>query len=319
MKVLETARKVADGSAHVRVDIEALERFSRKLLADEVTVPPWEALYHFRGEDEETVAYLLVLDTINFCFWPAPGKAKWKIQYESGWLSGYYALSAALKEALESGIPLTNPEYLVSLSLDQLKDVLGGDGELQLVGPRVENLRELGRVLLEEFEGKAHHLVAGAGRSAVRLARLLAEKLLSFRDVAEYQGHKVYFYKRAQILAADLYGAFDGQGWGRFTDMEELTAFADYKLPQVLRHVGILHYGNDLADKVDRKLYLEAGGPEEVEIRATTIWAVELIRQELTKLGKNLKAFEVDWILWNLGQKEVFKERPYHRTVTIFY
>ena len=67
------------------------------------------------------VSYLLVLDTINFCFWPKKDKPRWEIPYKSGWLSGYYALAVALKTALESGIPLANAEYLASLTLDQLQ------------------------------------------------------------------------------------------------------------------------------------------------------------------------------------------------------
>jgi hypothetical protein len=101
--------------------------------------------------------------------------------------------------------------------------------------------------------------------------------------------------------------------------MGELTAFADYKLPQVLRHAGILTYEAALASKVDRMVHLGPGSPEEVEIRANTVWAVELIKQELKRRGKNLKAFEIDWLLWNLGQREPFRAKPYHRTVSIYY
>ena len=101
--------------------------------------------------------------------------------------------------------------------------------------------------------------------------------------------------------------------------MDKLTAFADYKVPQVLRHLGILHYGPDLSQKVDRMVLIDAGSPEEIEIRANTIWAVELIRQELAQTQKRLRAFEVDWILWNLGQDRRFKVKPYHRTKTVFY
>jgi hypothetical protein len=226
---------------------------------------------------------------------------------------------SSLKEAIESDVPITKADYLAKLSLDKLKEILRGQGELQLLEQRHKILNELGRVLLEEYGGEAHKLVGAAGNSAITLARLLAEKLSSFQDVAQYLDRKVFFYKRAQILAADLYGAFDGTQWGGFVDIDELTAFADYKLPQVLRHLGILRYGQSLARKVDQKIFLEQGSPEEVEIRANTIWAVELIRKELEGMGKSLRAVEIDWILWNMGQHKEFKARPYHRTVTIFY
>jgi hypothetical protein len=318
-EVLESAKKVAEESLQVQTDEQALVRFSQNLLADGIEVPPWESLYHFHGSSEQTVSYILVLDSLNFCFWTAPGEAKWGIDYKSGKLSGYYALAVSLKQAVESGIPIIRAEYLVELSLNKLKQLLGGQGELQLLKQRVQILKELGQVLLEEYSGEASKLVEAAGGSAIALVRLLSEKLSSFRDVAKYQGHQVFFYKRAQILAVDLYGAFQGKDWGHFIDMDKLTAFADYKLPQVLRHLGILRYAPGLAQKVDKSMLLEAGSPEEVEIRSNTIWAVELIRQELERMGKGVRAFEIDWILWNMGQREAFKEKPYHRTVTIFY
>jgi len=318
-KVLETAKNVAEKSRQVRIDEQALVRFSRKLVEDRVKVPPWNCLYHFCDRSEEMVSYLLVVDSLNFCFWPASGKDTWEIEYQSRRLSGYFALAASLKEAIESGIPITKASYIADLSLDRLKQILGGRGELQLLEHRLAILNELGRLLAGEYGGNAHRLVESAGKSGLRLAQLLAEKLSSFRDTSEYLGHKVFFYKRAQIFVADLYGAFDGKDWGSFVDMDKLTAFADYKLPQVLRHLGILHYARSLAQKVDQKIFLDVGSPEEVEIRANTIWAVELIRKELALSRKGLRAFEVDWILWNMSQDPAFKTKPYHRTVTIFY
>jgi hypothetical protein len=160
------------------------------------------------------VSYLLALDTINFCFWSKKDKPRWAIPYKSDWPSGYYALAVALKTALESGLPLANAEYLASLKLDQLRRIMGGRGELQLMPQRLENLRALGELLLREYEGRASHLVQEGGGSAISLARILGEKLESFRDIADYRGKKVYFYKRAQLFAADLHGAFGGKEWG---------------------------------------------------------------------------------------------------------
>jgi len=78
-------------------------------------------------------------------------------------------------------------------------------------------------------------------------------------------------------------------------------------------------YEESLAKKVDQQVLLEPGSLEEIEIRANTIWTVELIRRELKRMGKALRAFEIDWLLWNLGQDDAFREKPYHRTVSIFY
>jgi len=319
IEVLETAKNVAEKSRHVRINHAALEKFSQELAEGGLPVPNWDAEHHFKGSDEETIAYLLAVDTVNFCFWPPPGEKKWEISYRGNRYSGYYGLAVSLKRALESDIPLTDASFLDSLTLKRFRDVLSGTGVLQLVEERLRNLQEMGRALLDKYNGRASELVAAAGGSATSLMRRLAADFSSFCDQATYQGQKVFFYKRAQLFAADLYGALGGKGLGSFRDIEQLTAFADYKLPQVLRHVGMFEYAPGLAEKVDRMIYLDPGSEEEVEIRASTIWAVELIRQAVKRLGKDVHASEIDWLLWNLGQDDRFRAKPYHRTVTIFY
>jgi hypothetical protein len=303
----------------VGIDPIALTRFVRTLLDKKITTPSWDSFCHYSGAKEEVVGYILVLDTINFCFWPEGANQRWEVNSGPKLLSGYYGLASALKQALESGIPLTNAEYLANLTLQDLHTILGGQGSLQLMDMRVRNLNELGQVLLINHGGATTRLVESAAGSAVALARTVAKELTSFRDVARYQSEPVYFYKRAQILAADLHGALNGTGWGRFTDIDQLTAFADYKLPQVLRHLGVLHYAAALEDKVDHHMLLEPGSREEVEIRANTVWAVELMRREAHACGINLRASEIDWVLWNLGQEAEFRVKPYHRTKTIYY
>ena len=44
-----------------------------------------------------------------------------------------------------------------------------------------------------------------------------------------YNGRQVFLYKRAQIFAGDLYGAYGGRGLGAFTDIRSITMFADYR------------------------------------------------------------------------------------------
>jgi Queuosine salvage protein len=318
-EVLATTKNVTEKGRYVQINHEALREFSQELAKGGIPLPNWDAEHHFQGREVETIAYLLAVDTVNFCFWPPPGGKKWEISYKGKTYSGYYGLAVSLKRAIESGIPLTDASFLPSLTLKQLKDVFAGVGVLQLMEERLRNLQEMGRVLLDKYNGLASNLAAAAGGSAIKLVRSLAADFSSFRDQATYHGQEVFFYKRAQLFVADLHGALAGKGLGSFRDMKELTAFADYKLPQVLRHVGVFEYSPGLTEKVDRMIPLDPGSEEEVEIRASTIWAVDLIRQEMKRLGKEVRASEIDWLLWNLGQEDRFREKPYHRTTTIFY
>ena len=81
----------------------------------------------------------------------------------------------------------------------------------------------------QQYNGEVSRLVESCDRDAVRLARLLATTFPCYRDVASYEGETVAFLKRAQIFAADLWDRFGGKGYGEFTNIEELTMFADYR------------------------------------------------------------------------------------------
>jgi hypothetical protein len=184
---------------------------------------------------------------------------------------------------------------------------------------RLSNLREAGRVLLSRWGGDVVNVLTESEGSAVRAIDLIVSSFMSFKDDALYHGHEVYFWKRAQIFIYDLYLAFGGSRWGAFRDISHLTAFADYKLPQVLRALGILSYHPALAEKVDSQKNLESGSEEEIEIRAMTIRAVGALKEGFRNEGILVVSPQVDNWLWQLGQQMPFRKKPYHRCRTIYY
>ena len=54
----------------------------------------------------------------------------------------------------------------------------------------------------------------------------------------------------ATLAVGDIYGAFGGKGLGAFDDLEQLTMFADYRVPVVLKTMGVLKYSPQLEAKV---------------------------------------------------------------------
>lgn len=111
-----------------------------------------------------------------------------------------------------------------------------------------------------------------------------------------YKGHQVFLYKRAQIFAADLWGAFKGQGYGEFKDISSITMFADYIVPAVLQQLGVLKYSSTLASIIEARSEIGAGTEEEVELRACSIYAVEKIRELLSK--KSGKQVEQNYFMY---------------------
>ena len=310
-EVRSACERVAQISRSVKIDAERLEQRCAYWKEQPFEVPGWNWEVHWRGDERETVHYVLLLDALNFCFWADPGQPRWRVFEQGRWWNGYKGLAVALGRALREGIPLTDAHFLADLDLAKMAHILRGEVEIPLLPKRLEHAREVGQVLLQHFQGDFRNAIAG---SAADLARLIGERFPCFHDVSEYAGEKVPLYKRAQITVVDLAGSLEFQGLGRFPDLGQLTAFADYKIPQMLRAQGILVYTPELAERVDNYVELAPGCPEEVEIRALMVWAVELIGQ---KLG--LHPYQVDWFLWNLGQSPVEGEKPYHRVRTVFY
>jgi hypothetical protein len=164
-------------------------------------------------------------------------------------------------------------------------------------------LRELGRHVLERHDGSFEALASAHG-DAVALAEELAQ-LLMWRDVSAYDGFEVPFFKRAQIAAAALVQP------GR----ERLTIFADNLVPHVLRIDGVLEFDSDLVARIDAEELLEHGSPEEVEIRACAVHAVEL----LVAAHGSTTAADADWVLWERGAQPRYKAHPRHRARTTAY
>ncbi len=357
LEVLASTARVVQNARHVKINPSAIERAADALAQRRVEPPEWNYEYHFFDGTARSVSYIFLLDTLNFCFW---GKPRWTIEYQGKTLDGYWALAASLKRAAEADPRVLDADYLAQISPDALAHILRGKGEIPLFTERWRNVRELGTVLRDRWSGDAARLVESAQGDAARLARIIADNFSSFNDVAVYKTRDtvtrrhgdtekfaksslarvspaplhlffpapVHFLKRAQILVTDLWGSFHGKQWGAFTNMNALTAFADYKLPQILRAWGILKYASSFARKVDSQIELAAGSAEELEIRAATLWAVEFLRASLAERGREFMSIQVDWILWEASQEKNLAKvgnkpsqglKPYHKVRTIYY
>ncbi len=320
-QVLDSTKWVVERASHVRINHDLLYKAFDFYNPDIVNKEGfWHSEIHFFDGTEETVRWIFVLDVLNHSFWPDPGKPLWKVTYKGKEYSGYTALAVSLKRAIEDDtVPLTDANFLANINKSTLAYILRGTGHIPMLDDRVKNLREAGAVLKKRWDGDVANIVKWASGSAIKLVEKIVAEFPSFRDQASYKGRTIYFWKRAQLFVSDLFNAFEGKSWGEFRDIDSLTAFADYKLPQVLRHIGILKYSPELSRKVDSKMLLSSGSEEEVEIRSATIQAVELLKKAFSKRGYNLTSAHIDNWLWNLGQKGEFRKKPYHLCRTIFY
>jgi hypothetical protein len=247
---------------------------------------------------DQRAAFWLTLDAVNF---------------GSGWFpnlrkrdghSGYQTIAAGLKDRFDARGPWSAPE-LIRLDAATTAQVFGQDPRHELMALFAASLRDLGQHLAAEHDGSFTALVDAAGGSAVRLARHLGG-WSSFADCSRYQELDVPFLKRAQIAAADLRRA----GVAEFDDLDRLTMFADNLVPHVLRLDGVLSFDPGLAARIDAGDLIEHDSPEEIEIRACALHAVELITTARPGAG----AADIDEILWSRGAQPYYKAWPRHRS-----
>ena len=248
---------------------------------------------------EERAAFSLTLNAINF------GSGWFPTLRKPAGLSGFRTVEAGLR----ARGPWTAAE-LSELDTPAVAATFGQDPAHELMALFTRALRELGEKLTVEYFGRFLGLVNSVEGSAERLAETLAT-WPTWQDESSYDGQPVPFFKRAQIAAADLHLA----GIAPAADIDRLTLFADNLVPHVLRLDGVLEFDERLVGRIDAGLLLEHGSPEEVEIRACALHAVEL----LVQARGDVNATVVDNVLWNRGALPRYKARPRHRARTTAY
>jgi hypothetical protein len=248
------------------------------------------------GANRETrAAFVICLDAINF------GSGWWPTIRRRPELSGYATIEAGLVERFREAGAWSAPE-LTRLTAADVARIVGQDSGHPLMERYAESLRDVGGHVLAEHGGSFGALVEAADGSAPALADLLAS-WESFADASTYEGEQAPFFKRAQIAAADI----GRMGVAELRDEGRLTAFADNLVPHVLRVDGVLALDPDLERRIEAEELLEHGSPEEVELRACAVHAVELLS---ASIGGRLSPAQIDSVLWNRGRALRYKSRP---------
>jgi hypothetical protein len=314
--VRETTAFVVKNAKDVKINKEKTKQLAESWAKNGVDNSLWPAGFHLQTDNpEKLLDYLIVLDSVNFCFWSK--KERWKIVYDGKTYNGYFALSLALKKFFEEKLEKANLNYLSKISFKEFKEIMQGGKNLLFLKKRWQIVKVVSRSVIKNYKSSVN-LVESANNKFSVLTHKIYKELPGFNDIFSYRGRKVYLLKRAQILGSEIWGAFGGKGLGFFEDLDYLTCFPDYKIPQILNNLGILEYSQKLQKKVNNKVLIKMSSAEEIEIRSCTVQAVEILKQELAELGLNLPSFQIDWILWNKSKKDKMKI-PYHLTKTIFY
>jgi len=319
--ILSSTKYVVENSKYVSLDKnkidktiadKILERFNKGLDNE------YELGANLTGSVEDDLQLIFIENSVNFCFWPNRGEPKWEVEWLNGekTFGGWFGLVACFKRANKEGVPILDSKYLSNITLEEASEFFRGKNgiEIPLLKERVINLREIGDILQKKFGGKIINLLKASDFDAIKIVKNIAENFPCFKDISYLDNKEVVFLKRAQICPNDFSYVLKNTE-NKIINLDKLTAYADYKLPQLLRMFGIINYNQFLAEKVDTMTEILHDSREEIEIRSATIWAVELLRQRIGKLI----AGEIDNVLWLLSQEIQGESKPYHHSRTIFY
>ena len=313
-QILGSLQSLVASPKHVFIDYEMLKEKAKDFL--KAQIPAWDNELQFIGTPEQTAQYYFFLDSINFCFWAPKGESRWAYKVGEEWISGYYAYSRAIKDAFVRDARFFDAAYLSTISEADFRNIFQGKNTLLLVEERMQIIRENFAILKEKFDGQAINIVREAKGDTDTFVQLILRNFPSFRDIVEKDGQQFCFLKRVQIFPSDL--SFTRLEELTLSNLDHLTVFADYKLPQILESLGILRYSDELDSDIVNEKLIPAGSVKEMELRASSIVAIEQMREELVRLGRNITTNELDWILWVEAKAATFT-KPHHKTLTTFY
>ena len=155
-------------------------------------------------------------------------------------------------------------------------------------------------------------------KSDIKLIEYITKNINCFNDMSKYKGKIIHFNKRATLLANDLFHMSETIK-NNIKNVNNLCGCADYAIPRTFRDYGILEYSKELEEIIDNEKELPHDSNMEIEIRASMLYVIELIKEDLANKHISINSVELDNIIWLIGKQNQKHKSEVHHTVTIFY
>lgn len=323
--VLKSVVPVVEKSSHVRTSPTAVKTVAGWMAYEEFAFPSGGSAGPFDlGSDPDTLMDLtMLISTLNFAFTDFDSGVKFTAEYQGGQWSDSEGMFACVHEAITSGVPLLDGEYLADVTQSDLERVFRGNINIPMLEDRVSILNGVGRTLTDKYGGRFHRWVRDCAPAMYADGDGILERMVvefpRFNDVSPYKGGEVKLFKLAQLSLWSLHMALHSSGAWSLRDLDRVSAFADYIVPVALRLMGIMEYSDDLEDRINRGVEIVRDSEEEVEIRAHTLYATALLTDEINAIrpqGAHLVIPQTDYRLWKTYHATFW---PHHLTRTVMY
>ena len=321
--VLSSVQPVVKAAELVRVNHEKITDVANWMAYEEFAKPDGSMLFDFGNDPDVLMDFTLVVNTMNFAFTDFSTGVKFETDYMGKRWCDSEAMLACLHRAVNSGIPFFSGEYLAKVTRKDLESVFAGTIEMPMLDERVVLFNEVGRVLVEKYQGRYSNFVRSCAPRLYADGDGLLERLTTefprFRDVSIYQGSEVHIYKLAQLGIWGMHLALSPRGAWKLEDAEKLSAFADYIVPVGLRVMGIFEYAPELEKQINGLVEVERDSAAEIELRASSIYVIAKLTEEINKRRPGMDPLlqpQVDFRFWKTYHATHW---PHHLTKTVMY
>lgn len=310
--ILESHKYVVNNSKHVKINFGKSNEFSNQLIIQNSI--HWLNDLPFGMNNlnaEEMINFLLIYHGIGFSYW---GEPKWEVEYENVKYDGAFGLICAFAKEMKKNDKFLDTKYLSTLTYEEFERILKGNIEIPLIKERYDIIIEISKTVNEKMNSNFYNYIKDINND-IELLNIIIDNFKSFEDISEYKNNAICYYKRAQLLVSDILH-IKQEKENIQVNYSNLIGCADYKIPQVLRDLGILEYDNELEQLVDNKVEVEKGSMYEVEIRSAMLVVVSAVKD---KLQGKYDSITINDYIWLQGQDKSNIKRPYHRTRTTAY
>ena len=302
-EIIESCKYVSNNSKSVKINKTRLEEFVEKI--EKVETKHWLSFSPYNLLDlpvETIIKFLVIYEAIDFSFW---GNPKWTIATDDGKEDG----SIALLYAILNDVKNRNTTDFSDITREEFGKILKGNVEIPLFEERYNIIKNVSKIANQKMNGNFYEFIKNTTIDT-KLFEIIVKYFSNFKDERIYNNKKIYFYKLAQLLTSDILHIRKLKENIK-VDYSHLVGCSDYKIPQVMRGLGILEYSDNLASIIDSQKEIEVNSEYEVEIRANTLVVIDLIKE---KLENKVCAIDINDYIWSYGKNKNIELKPYHLT-----
>lgn len=321
--VLDSLLPVIENSHDVRTHVDKIVEHAGWMAYEELPFPDFILPFGLGENVDQSIDFAMAANCINFAFTDFRTHIKFASEYAGRTWSDSDGMFAAIKRALDEGIPFLDGKYLAQVTRKDLEHVFRGNIEMPMLDERVEIFHSVGNVLEARYKGRFHHFVESCSPRLYDNGRGIIDKLVKefprFNDVSAYEGREIKFYKLAQLSVWVNYQFLRRSTRFPIEDLAHMTAFADYIVPVALRVMGMISYSPSLEKAIGNYQLIPRDSTQEIEIRAHCLYATALLREEVNKrrpADRQVIIPQIDARLWTHFHTTHW---PHHLTRTIMY